>query len=309
MNIFKCKNICDVQIPLFRKCGKFLLPRQFASNLPLKLTEVQSTALYTCFWRMCDLEQSVDPLSNDYLAKILVNKLMKDDLRNSLTRSQLLTSGVNILAARTKFLDDLIVKECLENNIRQLVILGAGMDTRVYRIPELQNQKMTVYEVDSDIHVLQTKHALLREQIDPNCTLSLVRADISNIHETKELLLRAGFNRNQPSLFIAEGLMEYIKPDLHTFIFQGIASLDLKSKSTFAMQCLSPSWHEYVEKELGETLPYEELYHPKVMMDNLHIGGWKNSKLYEQSELVNMYKINKYRVPHEGFNMIVSKKL
>src|SRR5580658_8908009 len=39
------------------------------------------------------------------------------------------------IAARTRFLDDLLLDACQQQGCRQIVILGAGLDARAFRLP------------------------------------------------------------------------------------------------------------------------------------------------------------------------------
>ncbi len=48
--------------------------------------------------------------------------------------------------ARTRHIDE-IVQTCVENGLEQLVILGAGYDSRAYRFEQLKEQAR-VFEVD-----------------------------------------------------------------------------------------------------------------------------------------------------------------
>src|SRR5262245_19392848 len=49
------------------------------------------------------------------------------------------------VVARTRLIDDLI-SDCVAERVEQFVVLGAGFDSRAYRLPALR--KLTVFEVD-----------------------------------------------------------------------------------------------------------------------------------------------------------------
>jgi methyltransferase (TIGR00027 family) len=53
---------------------------------------------------------------------------------------------VGFLVARCRYIDDILQKQ-LSNGIQQLIILGAGLDSRPYRFDALH--KIKTYEVDS----------------------------------------------------------------------------------------------------------------------------------------------------------------
>lgn len=114
----------------------------------------------------------------------------------------------NSIRARVRYFDD-IVKSSLENGLEQLVMLGAGYDTRAYRIGGLE--KIRVFEVDhpatQDVKIEKIRKIFghLPENV------VYVPADF----ETEDLgrrLMECGYNRMLKSLFIMEGLVMYIPP-------------------------------------------------------------------------------------------------
>jgi methyltransferase (TIGR00027 family) len=55
--------------------------------------------------------------------------------------------GVNgAIVSRIRFIDE-VVEQCLSSGFRQMVIIGAGYDTRPYRIDGV-SEKLKVFEVD-----------------------------------------------------------------------------------------------------------------------------------------------------------------
>src|SRR5688500_18707239 len=87
-----------------------------------------------------------DPLARTLLpAPIhLLADLAKLPLASSLARP--LTFGLlDHIALRTAAIDDAI-RESVQAGVGQLVVLGAGLDARAYRMPELR--EVRVFEVD-----------------------------------------------------------------------------------------------------------------------------------------------------------------
>jgi len=110
------------------------------------------------------------------------------------------------IAARTRYIDDL-VKQQLAAGINQVVILGAGLDMRAYRMEELQNAK--VIEVDFPA-TQQLKRSKLRElSITEPEGLEYVSIDF-NKQPLDETLIAAGFNSSRPTFFIWEGVTMYL---------------------------------------------------------------------------------------------------
>jgi methyltransferase (TIGR00027 family) len=111
------------------------------------------------------------------------------------------------IIARTRFMDDCL-KEAIESGIRQLVILGAGYDTRAIRFETLNNG-ITVFELDHPA-TQDVKMGRMRKY---------VKADVSHVRYlpidfSKEVcdakLFAGGYNRELKTFFIMEGISYYI---------------------------------------------------------------------------------------------------
>lgn len=95
----------------------------------------------------------------------------------------------------------------------QLVILGAGMDTRAFRLDAVNNGH-TVFEVDTST-VLDAKEFLLgtmRPAPRTRAPVHRVRTDLALDGVWAALIERAGFDRNKPTVWVIEGLLYYLEP-------------------------------------------------------------------------------------------------
>jgi methyltransferase (TIGR00027 family) len=125
----------------------------------------------------------------------------------------------NSIVARVRYFDD-FVKASIEGGLEQLVILGAGYDSRAYRIEGLKG-RVRVFEVDHP-----TTQAVKIEKIReifgrlPD-HVSYVSVDFEK-EEFGKKLIEMGYNKAQKTLFIMEGLVMYIPPkavdDMLSFI-------------------------------------------------------------------------------------------
>jgi methyltransferase (TIGR00027 family) len=113
------------------------------------------------------------------------------------------------LVARDRYIDD-VLQKALENNLEQLVILGAGYDTRAYRF-DLQSQVKT-FEVDYPA-TQQDKQAKLSEifrKVPEHVTF--VPIDF-NKQSLKECLMESGYDPQRKTLFIWQGVTLYLTAD------------------------------------------------------------------------------------------------
>lgn len=120
--------------------------------------------------------------------------------------------GRPFTAVRTRFFDDFLL-DCAQS-IRQVVLLGAGMDTRAFRMnwaPATQ-----VYEIDQP-DVLTYKAAVLAD-VDPNCHRHAICADLRE-SQWVELLLDQGYQPTEPSVWLLEGLLYYLnRAEVHNLL-------------------------------------------------------------------------------------------
>lgn len=103
------------------------------------------------------------------------------------------------LGARTCFYDQFITK-ALDDEVRQVVILGAGYDSRAWRFAR---PGVIFYEVD-----LPTTQAVKRAR-SPQGGPVYVPADVTDA-SLDELLMAAGFQPDEPTAITAEGLTMYL---------------------------------------------------------------------------------------------------
>lgn len=112
------------------------------------------------------------------------------------------------IRARVRYFDD-FVKAALGEGLEQLVVLGAGYDTRAYRIEGLN--KIKVFEVDhpitQDIKIDKIKKIFgsLPEHV------VYVPVDFES-EDLGQELLEKGYDKSQKTLFVMEGLVMYIPP-------------------------------------------------------------------------------------------------
>jgi methyltransferase (TIGR00027 family) len=120
------------------------------------------------------------------------------------------------LPVRTRFFDDVLRQA---DWAQQIVLLGAGLDTRAYRLP--LRSAATIYEIDH-AEPLARKAAILAAAA-PACTRQAVVADLRK--DWGHALLTAGFRTDRPTFWLAEGLMFYLAPADVTSILAVAASL------------------------------------------------------------------------------------
>jgi methyltransferase (TIGR00027 family) len=124
------------------------------------------------------------------------------------------------MAARTQFFDAFF-HEATQAGIRQAVILASGLDARAYRLAWPAD--MTVFEVDQP-EVIAFKTATLADLgATPTTDRRTVAIDLR--HDWPTALVEAGFDKNQPTAWIAEGLFGYLPPEAQDRLLDNISAL------------------------------------------------------------------------------------
>ena len=116
--------------------------------------------------------------------------------------------GLNeYMIARTAYFDRLF-KDALNNETPQIVLLGAGYDSRAYRFGEL-NQGTEIFELDIGTTQERKKKCLKKAKIETPQQVTLVPTNF-NKDSLKDVLENAGFQDHQKTLFIWEGVSYYL---------------------------------------------------------------------------------------------------
>lgn len=121
-----------------------------------------------------------------------------------------LSGLANSIAARVRYFDDTVAAAAGED-FEQLVIMGAGYDTRAYRIDELK-RTVRVFEIDHP----GTQQAKKEKIMDIFGGLPDHVVYVPVDFETQELggrLLECGYSPMMQTLFVMEGLLMYLSPE------------------------------------------------------------------------------------------------
>jgi methyltransferase (TIGR00027 family) len=105
-------------------------------------------------------------------------------------------------AVRTTYFDEALARHLGE--IKQLVLLGAGCDTRSYRMPP----EIRCFEVDTP-QTQEVKRRMLHKAGLDSTRITFVSADFLK-EDWFEKLVQAGFRPDLPSFFLWEGVTMYL---------------------------------------------------------------------------------------------------
>jgi methyltransferase (TIGR00027 family) len=123
------------------------------------------------------------------------------------------------VVVRTRYIDD-VLGEALRMGVEQVVILGAGFDSRAYRIPGIEATR--VFEVDHPLTQAKKKDAVARRlgTLPPHVTL--VSIDFSR-HTLDTVMLSSGYRRGAKTFLICEGVTHYLPARVVDAVFEYVA--------------------------------------------------------------------------------------
>jgi methyltransferase (TIGR00027 family) len=113
---------------------------------------------------------------------------------------------IGFLVTRCRYIDDYL-QACLDTGLDQLVILGAGLDSRAYRFGQLKG-RVKVFEVDHPA-TQQVKLEKL-EKIFGKQPEHVTYVPVDFDEETLHKLFDFGYSRQEKTLFIWEGVVYYL---------------------------------------------------------------------------------------------------
>ena len=222
-------------------------------------------------------EPLVRAVGLDAFVKIVDGEAFLDDdpLMNRKTMSEQ-------IAVRTRFFDDFFTTAS-EAGIRQAVILAAGLDTRGYRLHWPQGT--VVFEIDQPDVIAFKTTTLDSLGAAPKATRNTVAIDLRD--DWPAALRAAGFDQDQPTAWIAEGLLIYLPPDAQDRLLDNVTALSAPGSRLATehmdMKSMPDDWTEKLDersRRAGSDIKLSELFYPgdrNTAREYLSSHGWEVS--------------------------------
>ena len=191
------------------------LSQLFKSEGVLRPDRIATGLLVATALRLTDMSRAPeervleDPFGREFLPP-LFRVLLLPGVRHLLVSvtERRIPGSMGMLLCRTRYIDDAL-RDALGEGCQPVVNLGAGFDTRAYRI--LGIERTRVFEVDQPAP-LAWKEARLHqvaEAGEPPAHVSFVPIDFDK-QDLSEELAKAGFRAGLKNFFIWEGVTQYI---------------------------------------------------------------------------------------------------
>ncbi|KAF1084450.1 putative S-adenosyl-L-methionine-dependent methyltransferase [Sporotomaculum syntrophicum] len=206
--------------------------------------KASETAVVTASLRaLACYEDDADVRGKDELAALFLPEEKSEPLKDADFRQnikKMIPEGLyEFVTARTAYFDDLFVTS-LQAGIPQIVILGAGYDSRPYRFKNYITNTM-IYEVDTLATQELKKSVLQNNGITSHENVRYVALDFEQDDLIRKLCAE-GFNPALKTLFIWEGVTFYLQPDTVRAVLQALrANSALHSLLCFDYQTVDQS--------------------------------------------------------------------
>jgi len=244
------------------------------TNSDVQIKDVSDTALWVAYYRARETERP-DALFQDSLARLLIGERGRKiaDYMKSTARY---TEWAVVI--RTVIIDDYI-NSLIKEGVDTVINLGAGMDTRPYRMALPKTLRWI--EVDYP-HIIAHKEATLKSE-RPGCQLTRIAADLSDDNERRKLLAELG-HQGGKALIITEGVIPYLTEDQTATLAR-----DLFEQSNFVYwitEYFSPDVYRYLQTRRQATkmqnAPFQ--FFPINWLGFFERNGWQPKTIRYTSE-------------------------
>jgi methyltransferase (TIGR00027 family) len=190
----------------FGSCGAGSPDELMVRRLPLdqRLEGVAATSLLTAAARALETERGGGLLS-DPLARALAGTKGFELLRRG-AMGAVAANGSPSYVVRHRFLDDLLMDLTASSDIRQVVLLGAGLDTRAFRLDWAEGTRL--FEIDQSTVFAHKEAVLDAHGATARCERVVVPADLQE--DWPEVLLASDLDPSRPTVWVAEGILFYL---------------------------------------------------------------------------------------------------
>jgi methyltransferase (TIGR00027 family) len=151
-------------------------------------------------------ERLLGPEERALVADQAVVQALELDFAEARKNIEALSSAI-MMIIRTRFIEERL-EQAIRDGVSQVVILGAGFDTRAYRLTELL-KNTRVFEVDQPSTQEYKKRRVREAGIAVPSNLTYVAVDFRH-DKLGDVLAAAGYDPNRKTFFIWEGVTMYL---------------------------------------------------------------------------------------------------
>lgn len=216
-----------------------------------------------------------------------------------------------LLALRTRYFDDWLL-EGISGGIRQVVLLGAGYDTRALRMALLQ--EAVVFEVDEAATSLDKQARLGECEGGLPSHVTYLQHDLLGepLQELEGKLKASGFRPDLPSSWVLEGLLPYLRREVIEGLFRWMAS-QIPSGSGlsfdyFHLAACPPAYLETFRRRV-EPLDSDLPWTPGQVESLLRACGLGRLIHRSIDEIKQIYRPQLQQTILPGYNLVIAERV
>lgn len=199
------------------------------------------------------------------------------------------------IVARARFIEDLVVQQAGQE-VRQYVLLGAGLDTFAQRRPEIASG-MNIFEIDQPGPQAWKRQRLIELGYGIPEWLHLVPVDFEAGSSWWNELTKAGFDASQPAVVASTGVSMYLTKEANAATLRQLTAL--APGSTLAMTFMLPLELIEAEERPGRQAtenfarmagtPFLSLFAPSEVLALAGEAGFKDAQHVSAANLTERY--------------------
>jgi len=211
------------------KANSIELLEYLDTNLEKNTTDIPFTARLIAYYRALE-SKSDSPLFVDPFAEGLAG-----DLSSYAKKHKFTVQRGDYPLVRSYFIEKNLLTTWCNQKETQVVLLGAGLDTRAYRFLPLKKNKHIIFEIDFE-KVIKYKEKVLSDK-KPLCNLVRVAGDLTEVNWEVNLI-ESGYSSEIPTFWILEGLVYYIDQFKTITLLKKLVEISHSASKIFVDVCV-----------------------------------------------------------------------
>lgn len=255
--------------------------------------EMIESASVTAMMRAIMASSELNKINPDYLAENFITGDWKNFLQSPLESFEILEKripgAINYIQIRTKYFDRSLERWLKKYKNSQVVIIGAGFDSRAIRFKNLSGDGTVFYELDLEA-MLEYKDDILTKIKHPRNFKTNIYVPI-NLHtdDISKLLINNGFDKDKDTIFLLEGISFFIEPKQIKKLLFSLKNLVNENISI----TLDYAFQDYIEgdiKYLGAKETKDEL----KKLGEPHLFGLNFENVYKFADSFNFIPVDNF---------------